>query len=357
MKKALKSSLGAALLSVMLTGCGNGGNNQSCGSADSQNNSKAPMSVILDTDLGSSTDDVVTLACLYNLMDQADSSMDAIELKAIMVNREGAANAKLADLMNTYYKHTEVPIGLVQHGKKDPRVFIDYWKVAEPDTYADEPRLARTLSDNDIAQLPDAYKLYRKILAEAGDSSVTILSIGFASNLAHLLESGADEFSQLNGTDLVRQKVAGIYLQAGHFGDAMEPDYNFTQDAEHAKVFMKLCQAPMFFSPQEAGDMFDYAIADVLSDLEQAGDTLSPLYHCYKHHNCDTGQRMWDVITLIQWLRPDLFDCHGPSDIYMDDDMVLHEGGKTASSNRSWMFPKEDCKGQIMELIRRYASN
>ncbi|MCQ2250833.1 MAG: nucleoside hydrolase [Bacteroidales bacterium] len=356
MKKTINILLSAGLAASVLTGCGNGGNTKTATSADStktaQTEAPKPQGVILDTDLGSSTDDVVLLTCLYHLMDQ-----NVVDLKAIMVNREGAVNARFADMMNTYYKHTEVPVAMVQHGKKDPRVFIDYWKVSDPKTYTDEPTLATTMTDEQIAQLPDGYKLYRKILASADDNSMIIFSIGFASNLAHLLESQADEYSQLSGVDLVKQKVKAIYLQAGHFGKGMEPDYNFSQDAEHAKVFMKLCPAPMYFSPQEAGDMFDYKIPDMLSDLEQAGDTLSPLYHCYKHHNCDTGQRMWDVITMIQWLHPDLFDLNGPTELTMDDEMYFHEGEKTATSNRYWMFPKEGANDKIMELIRRYASN
>ncbi len=351
MKKSLCLLLSATMIGSVITGCGNGGTKSNEQELKDSTQAQTPASVILDTDLGSSTDDVVTLACLYNLMNDG-----VIDLKAIMVNREGEVNAKFADMMNTYYKHTEVPIGMVQHGKKDPRVFIDYWKVADPDTYTDEPRLPRTLSDDQIAQLPDSYKLYRKILSEANDNSITILSIGFASNLAHLLESEADEYSQLNGVDLVRQKVKAIYLQAGHFGKGMEPDYNFSQDADHAKVFMRLCPAPMYFSPQEAGDMFDYAIPDMLADLEKTGNTESPLYHCYKHHNCDTGQRMWDVITLIQWLHPEFFDLNGPSELTMDDEMYFHEGEKTATSNRYWMFPKEGANEGIMELIRRYAT-
>ena len=31
----------------------------------------------------------------------------------------------------------------------------------------------------------------------------------------------------LNGMELVRQKVLAMYIQAGHYGEAMEPDYNF----------------------------------------------------------------------------------------------------------------------------------
>jgi len=40
-------------------------------------------------------------------------------------------------------------------------------------------------------KLPDAHTLYRKILAKQPDSSVTIISIGFSTNIARLLLTGA----------------------------------------------------------------------------------------------------------------------------------------------------------------------
>lgn len=317
--------------------------------ADASAASAVPA-VILDTDITSSTDDVVTMVALYNLMDKG-----LIDLKAVMVNRLGEMNPKFADIMNTYYGHPDIPIGMVYHGAENPKVFIDYGKTAEPEKYEGEPTFARTLSNEQIAQLPDAAKLYRKILSESPDSSVYILSIGFSANLAHLLESEGDEYSPLTGVELVARKVAAIHQQAGHFGKAQEPDYNFNQDKEHAFTYMEKCPAPMYFSPQESGDKFHYNDEDVISDLESVGKQDSPLYHCYTHHEVDATQHMWDIVTLIQMMHPELFEFHGPSDMYVDDNMVLYEGSKSDASNRYYLFPKDDeASKKIMQLIREY---
>ena len=326
----------------------------SCSDDDTKEATKEPVPVmILDTDVASSADDLVTLSCLYHLADKG-----RINLAAIMVNRNGDVNAKMVDIMNTYYKHQEVEIGVTHSGPENPMVWIDYWKMCEPRKYADEPVFARSLSDAEISSLPEAAKLYRKILGRSEDNSVVILSIGFANNLARLLESQADEYSPLDGVELVRRKVKGIYLQAGHYGVAMEPDYNFKSDPENAIKFMDKCPAPMYFSPQEAGDYFNYAPEAVLADLKAAGMSDGPLYHCYKHHDCDTGQRMWDVMPLLSWLHPEYFDTFGPYDITLDEDMILNLKLPEATSNcnRYVQYPNLNEKEAILGLIRLYCS-
>ena len=76
----------------------------------------------------------------------------------------------------------------------------------------------------------------------------------------------------------------------------------------------------MYFSPMETGELFDYRPDDVLADLEKAGQADSPLYHVYSHHNCNTGQRMWDVCAVLQYLHPEAFDIYGPVQYTVDDD-------------------------------------
>ena len=43
-------------------------------------------------------------------------------LLGVVVDLEGEANADFADVMNTFFGHPNVPIGLVQDGIKNPRV-------------------------------------------------------------------------------------------------------------------------------------------------------------------------------------------------------------------------------------------
>jgi hypothetical protein len=74
----------------------------------------------------------------------------------------------------------------------------------------------------------DPVELYRKTLAEADDASVTIASIGFLENLSGLLNSTADTYSDLDGYELVRAKVAELVVMGGGYPSGYE--FNFWGD-------------------------------------------------------------------------------------------------------------------------------
>ena len=59
----------------------------------------------------------------------------------------------------------------------------------------------------------EATEVYRKVLSEAEDHSIVISAIGFVQNIAHLLQSEPDQYSPLNGYDLITKKVKSIFWQ------------------------------------------------------------------------------------------------------------------------------------------------
>ena len=69
--------------------------------------------IIYDTDIGSSTDDLFALEMLYRYEDEG-----RCRLLGVVVDREGERNAAFADVMNTYFGHGDVPIGLIRDGLK-----------------------------------------------------------------------------------------------------------------------------------------------------------------------------------------------------------------------------------------------
>ena len=77
--------------------------------------------VILDADIGSSTDDLFALEMLYRYDEQR-----LCRLLGVVVDREGEDCAACADVMNTYFNSGNVPIGLVRESIKNPKVWIDY---------------------------------------------------------------------------------------------------------------------------------------------------------------------------------------------------------------------------------------
>jgi hypothetical protein len=256
--------------------------------------------VILDCDMGSSTDDLFALMMLYRYMD-----MKRCSLIGVVVDRMGRANADLVDMMNNFYGYPDIPIGLETQGVQTPHVFITYHNAPYARTIDAKPMFKRSVGDDGTYM--EGYKLYRKLLAEQPDHSVTIASIGFVTSLARLLESGPDEFSPLNGVELVRAKVKNIYAMGGVFGEAVEPDYNFKAAIDFSMKFLELLpkEVDIVFSPGEVGDPLDYRPETVIADMDWT-DT-HPIKWIYQFLNCDTGQKMWDPQAVLQAVEGDEF--------------------------------------------------
>lgn len=195
-------------------------------------NAGVPL-IILDTDIGACTDDLFAMEMLYRYMDEGKC-----KLLGVVVDREGEDCAAVADVMNTYFGYPDLPIGLERNGIKTPFVWIDFRALANYRKEDDMPMFKTSVSD--YAALPDGYQLYRKLLSEQSDHSVTICSIGYATSLAHLLESKGDDYSPLSGVELVRRKVKHLYIMGGVFGNSLEPDYNFGQGISFSTTFFSL---------------------------------------------------------------------------------------------------------------------
>ena len=253
---------------------------------------RQPVQMILDADFGSSTDDLFALMMLHHYIDEG-----LVDLKGIIVDREGEKNAGLVDIFNTYYRHPYIPVGLERNGVKNPRVFIPYNGICDLKDAQGKPLFKRTF---DASKCMDGYKLYRKLLSRAEDKSVVVVAIGFATTLAQLMESKADEYSTLDGLELFEKKVKAVYIQSGRF---MENDstagYNMRVASKQAAIlYGKLPDSvELIMSPSYVGSRMNYLPEDVIADLEGAEN--NPIKAVYTYYTCDTGQRMWDTNCLV----------------------------------------------------------
>lgn len=254
--------------------------------------------VILDSDMGSSTDDLFALQMLLYYEQQGKC-----KLLGVVVDREGENCAACADVIDTYFGSGATPLALVRKGIDNPKVWIDYQQMPYY-TLSDGSDMFRR-SVGDYASLPDGWKLYRRLLAQQPDHSVAICSTGFVTCLAQLLQSEADEYSDLSGVELVRRKVNCIYLQGGVFGEAQEPDFNLAQGPSFAQTFFNLWpkEVDMVFSPMEAGQDVEYTPEQVVSDISWTD--VHPIKQVYLTCDCNTGQRMWDVMTVVNAVEGD----------------------------------------------------
>ena len=163
MTKIMQWAMAATLIfcgAMMLTSCSNDDN-----PAGQQDEYVGLPLIIFDTDICSSADDLFALEMLYRYEDEGRCC-----LLGVMVDREGERNAAFADVMNTYFGHGDVPIGLVRDGIKEPKVWIDYAHVADTKDGEGQPMFRRTVAD--YSSLPDGWRLYRRLLAEQPDRSV-----------------------------------------------------------------------------------------------------------------------------------------------------------------------------------------
>ena len=251
-----------------------------------------PITMILDSDFGSSTDDLFALMMLNHYIDDG-----LVDLKGVVVDREGEKNAQVVDIFNTYYGHPNIPIGLERNGVKNPRCFIPYNGICDLKNEQGAPLFKRT---QDVSNCPDGYKLYRQLLSQAEDKSVVVVAIGFVTSLAQLFESGPDEYSSLNGLDLFGKKVKSVYIQSGRFeaGDSL-CGYNMRAASKQSAIFYDKFpkNVDLIMSPSNVGDQIDYPPADVLVDLSYT--EVNPIKSVYTYYTCDTGQRMWDTNCLV----------------------------------------------------------
>jgi inosine-uridine nucleoside N-ribohydrolase len=202
---------------------------------------RARASIIFDSDIGPDYDDVGAIALLHAMADNGEC-----KILATIASNKYPRIAAVLSVMNTYFKRPEIPIGVVR-GRAVSIVSWQKWDSLIVEKYP------HALKTNDEAE--DALSLYRKILAAQPDGSVTIITVGFLTNMSNLLQSKPDEFSPLSGTELIRQKVKLLVSMAGRFDGEMGAfkEFNVMKDSAASKIAYDNWPTPILFSGFEIG--------------------------------------------------------------------------------------------------------
>ena len=295
----------------------------------------------------------ILVCSLYSLSSCTNEHADNPVQPESETDRNGEDYAALADLMNTYYGYGNVPIGMERDDDGAPHVFIDYKGLCQHKTDKGELMFKRTVSD--YAALPDGWQLYRQLLAGQPDHSVSICSTGFVSSLAQLLHSEPDDLSPLSGVELVRQKVKCLYLMAGVFATSDEPDYNFRQDSVSAHQLFESWpgDVPMVFSPMEVGNEIEYEPELVISDIDWTD--IHPIKQVYMNYNCNTGQKMWDPMVVINAVEGDaLFTLSEPGIVTLTPACVTIFTPSPTGNDRYQEPGSAAWSEDMLQKIRRY---
>ncbi|MDP4246254.1 MAG: nucleoside hydrolase [Bacteroidota bacterium] len=193
--------------------------------------------ILFDTDFGPDYDDVGAIALLHAF---ADSGYVDILATGASSKYENAAAALCA--FNTYFGRPDVPVGVVKGKALD----LGDWQHWSDSVIANYPH---RIKSNDEA--PDAVEVYRRTLSEQRDFSVTIITVGFFTNMAHLLQSPPDNLSPLNGMELVKRKVRHLVSMAGRMPSGFE--FNVSKDPSSSRYVFKYWPTPILFSGFEIG--------------------------------------------------------------------------------------------------------
>ena len=257
---------------------------------------KIPVPVIFDTDVGNDIDDVLAMQMLFNY-----EKAGTIDLLGITISKSNPYSIEYIDGYCRLNERGDIPLGYAYNGatpedggylRQTLDTIIEGNKILYPQ---------RSIKDN----LPEGYKLLRKLLASQPDNSVVFIAVGPETNLSRLLRSEADEYSPLDGKSLVAQKVKLLSVMGGLYGNEFDfPEWNLVQDISAAQTVFSEWPTPVIASGWELGNKLLYPHQSILNDFPNA----------YKHPLCVSYQiydkmpydrQTWDLTSVIQAIEPE----------------------------------------------------
>lgn len=247
-----------------------------------------PVPVIFDSDIGPDYDDVGAITILHVMENKGEAKI----LATIASNKyEGIAG--ILDVFNTYFNRPNIPIG-VPKGEAVNMKDSQHWT----DTLLS--KYPHSIKSN--TEAPGAVEVYRKVLAAQPDNSVTIVTVGFLTNLAHLLRSTGDKYSPLNGKELVKEKVKLLVSMAGRFPSGKE--FNLYNDIKASKEVFSQWPAPIIFSGFEIGKNIKTGLPLIHNNAIQNDPAKDVFRICIPKNPADSAGRMsWDETTVLVAVR------------------------------------------------------
>lgn len=249
---------------------------------------KEKVSLIFDSDMGPDYDDVGALAMLHALADKGE-----VDILATIASTRHENVVAALNIINTYFNRPEIPIGVPKNTGRELRDW-QFWSDSLIQRYP------HSIRHNE--QVQGSVALYRKILSGEKDESVTIVTVGFLTNIEGLLKSGPDEHSPLSGKELVRKKVKMMVSMAGKFPEGME--FNIEEDAQAGVYVFENWDKPLIFSGFEIGEK----ILTGLPLIKNQSIRRSPIKDVYSisipmAEEDSQGRMSWDQTAVLVAVR------------------------------------------------------
>jgi inosine-uridine nucleoside N-ribohydrolase len=254
-----------------------------------------PVKIILDVDLAEDVDDAGALGVLHALANRGEA-----DILGVLVSSRNEWVGPAADAINTWYGRPDLPIGYQrghQYGYRNPK---DADRET-PSKYAEAVARAFRHDLKRSSDAPDAALLCRRLLAAQPDASVTVVTVGFLTNMRNLLDSPPDASSALDGEALVKQKVKLWVCMGGIFPGGRFPDgggeYNLMWDTAASVRAINDWPTPIVFSGFEIG-----ARVKTGARLRDTPDA-NPVRACYQHYNGLNDREAWDLTAVLYAVR------------------------------------------------------
>ncbi|MFI5161395.1 MAG: nucleoside hydrolase [Sphingobacteriales bacterium] len=293
-----------------------------------------PVSIIFDSDMGPDYDDVGAITILHALADKGEA-----KILATIASTKYPGVAGVMNVFNTYFNRPNMPIGV----PKGDALELRDWQHWTDTLLAKFPHKIKT---NDEAW--DAIKLYRKILASQPDKSVTIVTVGFLTNLSNLLNSTGDNYSSLGGKELVAKKVKLLVCMGGKFPSGFE--FNVMKDAKASQNVYQNWPTQVIFSGFEIGQKIHVGLPLINNQAIKNDPAKDVFAICIPKAKEDSAGRMsWDETAVLVAIKgySKYYTLH-PGRIKVADDGsdIWDDNGK----GQAYLVEKVDYK-EVQDLI------
>jgi inosine-uridine nucleoside N-ribohydrolase len=290
-----------------------------------QKSNHQPVNIIFDSDMGPDYDDAGAIAILHALADKGEANILAT---VASTKYEGVAG--VLNVFNTYFNRPGIPIGVPKGNALELRDF-QHWT----DTLL--ARYPHKIKTN--AEVPDAVDVYRKVLSLQPDKSVTIVTIGFLTNLSNLLNSTADQYSNLSGKQLIKKKIKLLVCMGGKFPSGYE--FNVMKDAAASQNVYANWSTPVIFTGFEIGEHLKAGLPLIHNKAIQ-NDPVKDVFRISipQAKEDSAGRKSWDETAVIVAIK-------GYSQWY-----ILHKGRiKVADDGKNTWDDKGGGQSYIVERM------
>lgn len=287
----------------------------------------APVKLIFDTDMETDCDDAGAMAVLHTLADRGEC-----EILATVTSVRDPDSLATVDAINRYRGRGDLRIGMLKGAG-----------VLEKSKFAG--KIAKEFPHRDIEGVADATMVYRDVLEQQAEHSVTIVTVGYLTNLKNLLQLPAQD-GHASGLDLIQRKVARWICMGGNFighppkDDLKLGNVNFQRDATSADAVIHHWPGEIVFAGRE--------VCSVPSGLQIGGhlaDTAAgnPVRRAYEHYfgGKAKNRHVADLATVLYAVRglTDCWDLSEPGRMNLNKDMTF-----------DWQF---DAAGRQRYLLKK----